>query len=149
MEERDPISSRLRLLFVVGAIAIFLAVPLAHALPAPLLTFVVAAALLTTFFAGLTNPTQYWVAMSDMIIASVACVFFELAAISAYGSSGMDNPAFFVLQLLAVNFLVAFYFAVKTFRGMYIIDESPEPPPAQQHESHFKTPSLTDDTLYK
>ena len=148
MEERDPVGEKLawiftlrhyygdvvRALFLVAAVIIFLGIPLTHALPVSTLTFLIVATLITTFFAGLTNPRQYWVALCDAIIAALGCLFFELVAIQTYSAAGtLLNPAFYVLQVLAVNFLIAFYFSVKTVRGMRVLDdstsESPSSPP--------------------
>ena len=126
-----------RALFLVAAVIIFLGIPLAHALPTPLLTVIIAATLLTTFFAGLTNPRQSWVALCDALIAAVGCLFFELIAIQAYSAAGtILNPAFYVLQVLAVDFLLAFYFSVKTVRGLSVLDTTE---PEEPHHPHTHT----------
>lgn len=116
-----------RSLFLIAAIIIFLMVPFGGSSEPKLAILLIASSIILTLFAGLTNPKTKAVAVIDSVISALGCFIFESLAISAYrASSLMTDTAFFVLQVLAIIFLLALYFSIKTVRGMNQTDDRPE-----------------------
>jgi hypothetical protein len=77
--------------------------------------FEVIGALIAVGFAALTNPHTRWVSVGDAVIAGTG-----VAVYAAWGIFGYDaaNPLSFVLRVaIAVVFLFAFYFSMKTVRA--------------------------------
>lgn len=104
-------------LFLLGAgVLILLTTPFYVNLLPYNVTIEVGAAIAVVVFAALTNPYKRWVIGADAIIAIVGIVAFELAAISAY----LDERyiLFALREGLALLFLFALYFSVRTFRAM-------------------------------
>ena len=104
------------LFLAAGVIMLITLATLKHVLPAGTF-FVIFAILVIDLFAGLTNPTQRWVAMLDMLISLVGLTTFEYHAVIGYTNLG--DALFWVNQSLAIIFFFAFYFATKTLRGMF------------------------------
>lgn len=116
-----------RSLFLLAAIIIFLIVPFGGSSDPELAIILVASSVILTLFAGLTSPKTHVVALIDSFISGVGCFIFESLAVSAYkASSTLTDTAVFVLQTLAIIFLLALYFSVKTVRGMNVKDDRPE-----------------------
>jgi hypothetical protein len=68
--------------------------------------------------AGMTNPRSPRLIQSEALISGIGFVFFEYMAIAAFhASQTFADPVFFLRQLLAVLFLIALYFGVKSVRG--------------------------------
>src|SRR3989344_5145857 len=112
-----------RVFFVIGAALILLLLPfypddIFVSTPAALIAIVI-----FTGAAGLTNPKHAWTWALNMIIASIAFVLFGYSAILSYIKYSAFEPLFWANQTLALNFLLAFYFAIKTMRGMTVPDE--------------------------
>jgi len=78
--------------------------------------------LVLDIIAGLTNPRQKWGAMLDTIVASVGLLGFGNFAVKAYIEYGVFNFYFWENQVLAIVFLFALYFSIKTLRGFYVPD---------------------------
>lgn len=68
--------------------------------------------------AALTNPKKRWTAFVDAVIATYGVIVVESIAIEEFGSSPW--PLFFARELLAIAFLFALYFSVKTIRAMLL-----------------------------
>lgn len=118
-----------RELFLIAAVVIFLYVPFASRLPFAMAALATVATAALIVFAGLTNPRHRVIALIDAAIAGLGCVFFELVAVAAYGAAGtIFSFSFLVAQFLAVDFLAAFYFSIKTVRSMSAGEDPPEPP---------------------
>ena len=109
-----------RKLFILGAIIIMLSLPFfSDLLPVPV--FVSIASILTLgFAAGLTNPTQMWVVIVNTIISASALVIFEYYAVANYLSDSIRYVLSLINQILAIVFLIALYYSVKTLRGMFL-----------------------------
>jgi len=108
----------IRRYFMIAAIAMLISLPFVYQyLPFSLLAGVLSV-LLLGLFAGLTSPVQPWVIKIDAVIAVIGFVLSEVFAIRSY----LNNlPLFFVVnQALALLFLGALYYNVKTIRGMII-----------------------------
>lgn len=66
--------------------------------------------------AALTNPKKRWTAVADAVIAAYGVIVVESFAIDEFSKSSW--PLFFVRELLAIAFLFALYYSVKTIRAM-------------------------------
>ncbi len=117
-----------RTLFILAAIIIFLIVPFGGSSDPQMTVMLIATSIILTLFAGLTSPKTYTVALIDSLISGIGCFIFEILAVGAYQSTTMTETAFFVFQALAIIFLLALYFSIKTARGMNQTDERPEEP---------------------
>ena len=109
-----------RKLFMAAGVIMLISLPFFREfLPVPTLLSL-AAILIVSIVAGLTNPMQRWVMALDSFTALVGLFAFEYYAISRYG----DIPwlLFGTDQLLAIIFFFALYYSVKTFRGTLVSD---------------------------
>jgi hypothetical protein len=70
---------------------------------------------LLVLLAGLTNPREIWVLVVNVVASIAGSIVFEYYAV--FGYRGGDMPYFIVNQVLAVIFLIAVYFSMKTLRG--------------------------------
>ncbi|MEI6345952.1 MAG: hypothetical protein WCO79_01850 [bacterium] len=73
-----------------------------------------------TFAAGYTNPHSRWILMFDSVIAALGLLVFGFHSVtgySDYGMEGLRQILFYTNQVLAMCFLAAFYFSVKSLRG--------------------------------
>ncbi|QSH39379.1 hypothetical protein JXR01_03725 [Candidatus Kaiserbacteria bacterium] len=110
----DPV----RLLFVLASAVWLLALPFfPDLLPFnPLIQ--VFAVVVIIVFAALTNPSKRWVMAYDALIAGIAVVVIESAAINQFEMSSWLE--FAVREVLVVLFLIALYLSLKTVRAMYM-----------------------------
>lgn len=77
--------------------------------------------LLLTILAGLTNPQNKRFIMIDGIVSAAMFLVFEYLAVNAYlAAESLAGDVFYLRQALAVVFLVALYFATKTYRGLFL-----------------------------
>ena len=82
-------------------------------------------ALIIVALAGLTNPLKRWVMWVDTSVAGAGVIIYETLAVVAYREI---NAASFVLaQAIAIIFVVAFYFSMKTLRAMLLNQIGKEP----------------------
>lgn len=109
-----------RQFFLAGAFIMVAALPFVHALIDQPVVFSILAILILVVAAGLTNPKQLSTAILNALIAIAAVIVLELYAISAYGASGIVGLFFWLNQMLAIDFLIALYFAIKTIRGKLV-----------------------------
>ena len=83
-------------------------------------TFSVFAIIAVTFAAGYTNPHSRWILFFDVLVAGFGLLVFgfhSIAGYSTYGMQGVREVLFYTNQVLALSFLAAFYFSVKSLRG--------------------------------
>lgn len=78
--------------------------------------------ILLVMAAGITNPRQRWIVFLDTVFSAIAVFNFEYYAIKFWVPPA-PRAIFITDQLLAVIFLVALYYSVKTLRGMYVDGE--------------------------
>ena len=107
-----------RKMFLAGSLLMVTALPFFYELiPYPVYTTILATVVLIVS-AGLTNPHRLLSVILDVFVSLVAVITFEYY--SVYIASAMPEEKFFFLvnQILAVIFLFALYFAIKTLRGM-------------------------------
>ena len=107
-----------RKLFLAGAALMLVALPFFQSLIPFSLSVSIFAALVIVLCAGLIAPTQKWITALNMLVAAGAIGIFEYYAATAYIAT---HIAFFtVTQILAIIFLAAFYYSVKTVRGTFL-----------------------------
>lgn len=75
-------------------------------------------AVVMIIFAGLTNPKQAWISFVNTVIALLGFIVFEYAAVTNFATT--VDMFFLITQGLALVFLFALYYSVKTVRGFYL-----------------------------
>ncbi len=76
------------------------------------------AAVLIVGFAALTNPFKRGIVMGDAVLTGVGAAIFGTWAFLGYGH--VDSIAFLLRDVIALLFLFAFYFSLKTLRAMIL-----------------------------
>jgi len=109
-----------RVLFFISAIVLIVAQSTGAELPLSTFPTVVLAVVLVVV-AGVTNPAQSGIHWLNALIAIAGTLLFGTSAIDHYraGSSIFDS-SFAYIEALALLFLVALYFTVRTIRGFYL-----------------------------
>ncbi|MGB4076119.1 MAG: hypothetical protein WBK28_00230 [Minisyncoccia bacterium] len=109
-----------RVLFVIGAaillVSQFTPDPFMAPIPALILAVVFVLA------AGLTNPVQLWIQWVNMLLSGGGLVFFGSIALMRYQETGNLFGKNILLIILVLLFLVTFYVAVRTLRGVLMRD---------------------------
>ncbi len=107
----------IRRLFIIGALVMAATLPFFSPIIDKPILFSIMAILVLSVAAGLTSPTSPASALLNTFITLAGVVVFESYAVSQHKIGGIDK--FFVLnQLLALIFIVALYYSIKTLRGM-------------------------------
>lgn len=88
---------------------------LASEMPSALF-FEIGGAIIIAILGALTNPSNRMSMLANAIAAGVGILTYELLALNAYASGAMI--AFVVREAVAVAFLFALYFSLKTLRNM-------------------------------
>jgi hypothetical protein len=106
--------------FLVAALLMLIGLPwfvkyLTVPLPFSLLSIAVLA-----LAAGLTNPVLYWSAIVNVVVSVAGFFVFEAGAVQAYVHYSPESKFFAANQLLAVIFVLALYYSVKTLRGFFL-----------------------------
>ncbi|MFZ2887254.1 MAG: hypothetical protein WA021_05540, partial [Minisyncoccia bacterium] len=81
-----------------------------------ILPFEIGGALIIAILGALTNPKNQLSMLGNAVAAGIGVVIYELLALSLYADGHM--LAFLERELLAVAFLFALYFSLKTLRNM-------------------------------
>ncbi len=106
-----------RVLFVLGAIVLFVAESTGAALPLSLSGAVVAAIILVVA-AGITNPQQYWIHFINELIAILGTLIFAEQAVGYWrASASVLNASYLFTEIMALLSIIALYFTTKTLRG--------------------------------
>jgi hypothetical protein len=105
-----------RKLFLAGAVIMLLSMAFFQTLiPVSVLTSTLII-LILILGAGLIAPLQKWIIVLNVIVAGASVYIFEYYAVDSYLK---NRTSFFVVnELLAIIFLIAFYYVVKTIRSM-------------------------------
>ncbi|MEO8065835.1 MAG: hypothetical protein ABI643_03220 [Candidatus Doudnabacteria bacterium] len=107
----------IRKLFIFAALIIVVGLPFVYGYLGLPITLSLVAALALVIFAALTSPNHKWVIEINAIVSAVALLIFEAYAIRFYN---LQQPFLFVTnEILALLFLVALYYSVKTWRGRF------------------------------
>jgi hypothetical protein len=80
------------------------------------LPFIITAAVVVVALAALTNPKSRFIIMLSSVISGVGLILYEWWALNDYAI--ISSFAFVIRELIAVLFLVAMYFSLKTLRAM-------------------------------
>ena len=83
-----------------------------------LLPVTITGAVILVCLAALTNPRKQWVMVANAAMAGVGLVFAEMIALLSYADEQMI--LFLSHQVLALVFLFALYFSMKTVRAMML-----------------------------
>lgn len=105
-----------RQIFMGSAALMLVSAPfLAGDIPAAL-PFEIGGALVIAILGALTNPARQISMLANAIAAGVGIIVYELLALNAFYSGAMI--AFIEREILAIAFLFALYFSLKTLRNM-------------------------------
>ncbi len=104
-----------QIFMLCGAAMLIFSPFLAASLPAAL-PFEIGGALIVAFLGALTNPARQISMVADAIVAGIGVVTYELLALNAFSSGAMIG--FVEREALAIAFLFAMYFSIKTLRNM-------------------------------
>jgi hypothetical protein len=110
-----------RRLFLAGAFLMALSLPFFWedvSLPLYITIFAVIAA---DVVAGITTPAKFWSNVLNLLASVFAAAIFEYYAVEAYRNIREETYFFLVNQVLALIFLAALYYSVKTVRGVWIL----------------------------
>lgn len=125
-----------RLCFVAAGLLLLVTILVDKELLSLYLTIGVVGVLGMVVLAGLTSPRTFVVLIIEAVVAGLAFIFFEYVAIARYEAvESLDDGIFFLRQALALIFLVALYFSVKSIRGMWFGPDSTE-----IEKSHYDPP---------
>ena len=112
-----------RLFILVGLIILFVLPFFKNFLPVANVIVIIAVVFLGTF-AAMTNPLLPSTNRVNVAIAAIGLVVFENMAVSSYGAVPFEQSLLY--QALAIIFLFALYFGVKTLRAMSLGQITPE-----------------------
>ena len=105
-----------RQLFIAGAAGMLLGAPFYTSSVRVLLPFLVFGALVLVALAALTNPHKKNIMMANAAAAGAGLLIYETWALFNYADGTLLE--FGLRQLLALAFMAAFYFSMKTLRAM-------------------------------
>lgn len=116
-----------RQLFLAAGIIIALSIPFfAHLIPVPNLISL-AVVLVLVFLAGYTSPRKKMVIMIDVLTSALAILVFGNHASLIWSSNHKDWHStifFWMLITLVIIFIFAFYYSVKSFRWMFLKNQT-------------------------
>ncbi|MDO8481597.1 MAG: hypothetical protein Q7S75_00765 [bacterium] len=106
----------IRILFVMTAALIVIAVPVTGNLLPFGTFFEVASAIVLVMLAGFIHPHGRWTIMLNVIVSAIGVLLLETAAVSFYQSDSFW--LFLIREISAIMLLFALYFSIKTLRSM-------------------------------
>ena len=104
--------------FVLGAIIMLVAAPFYTSNLRAELPFVILGALILVALAALTNPHNKSFVVADAVTGGIVVVIYQAWALFDYQSSTWIQ--FGLRELVALIFITAFYFSMKTLRAMLL-----------------------------
>ncbi len=111
----------IRRFFFIIAFVMLATLPFFKAETAVPVAYSVLAIVAVTFAAGYTNPHSRWILIFDSLISLLGLIIFGFHSILGYSKYGMMDGVrhflFYTDHLIALCFLAAFYFSVKSVRG--------------------------------
>jgi len=116
-----------RIFFLLAGIIMLLGLPILNqtiSVPAYISILFV---LSVVFIAGITNPAQRMLSVLDLIVSLVGFIVFEYYSVKVF-AEGSIYFIYLINQAIAILFLLAFYFAVKTVRGFIVPEKKPPLP---------------------
>ncbi len=113
---------RVRKLFLVGALIMVTSLPFLYdVIPQPVF-FSILAIFVLLAAAGLTNPQQVLTSAINVALAIFATGAFEYYAVYASQNFGVGSLFFWANEALAIDFLFASYYSIKTLRGALVLE---------------------------
>ncbi|MBI4121213.1 MAG: hypothetical protein HY457_03085 [Parcubacteria group bacterium] len=110
-----------RTIFLIGSIAVLLSLPLFTRLLTETIIYPATVVAVLVIAAGIANPAQRWTMVLNTIISAGAVAFFEYQALLVSHLPATDDwqQSFLFLEnhVLALLFLIALYYSIKTTRG--------------------------------
>ena len=116
-----------RIFFLLAGIIMLLGLPILNqtiSVPAYISILFV---LSVVFIAGIANPAQRMLSVLDLIVSLVGFIVFEYYSVKVF-AEGSIYFIYLINQAIAILFLLAFYFAVKTVRGFIVPEKKPPAP---------------------
>lgn len=107
-----------RQLFIVAAALMLITAPFYASTLKVELPFEIAGALVLIALAALANPHSKLIMMGNAVVAGVGLVIFQTWALYTYSEASWMQ--FILREVLAVLFLAAFYFSMKTLRAFLL-----------------------------
>ena len=80
--------------------------------------FIIVGALVAACFAALTNPRSSWVSIGSAVLSGAGTIIYATWGIFEYDT--LNPIALMLLLVIAVFFLFAFYFSMKTVRAFLL-----------------------------
>lgn len=109
-----------RFLFMLAAIIMLITLPfLSGKLPVSTYAAILII-LIIGILAGITNPLQKWISVLNAAIAVGGSSAFEYYAVKSLISYQVTTLYFVTNQVLAIVFLFALYYSIKTLRAMFL-----------------------------
>jgi hypothetical protein len=109
-----------RFLFMLAAIIMLITLPfLSSKLPVSIYVAILVI-LIISVLAGITNPLQKWISVLNAAIAVGASSVFEYYAVKSFVNNQVTTLYFVTNQVLAIVFLFALYYSIKTLRAMFL-----------------------------
>ena len=106
----------IRKIFLVCGLIILITLPfLKNNISTPIF-YSVLIILVLAFFAGMTNPRQKEIIVGDVIVSVIAFLVFFYQTVTKF--QGFFDLLFLTNFLLSILFLFAFYWSVKSLRGL-------------------------------
>jgi len=118
---RSPIhyyGDTVRMFFMIAAAVMLVTLPFFYGRIPALFQVLPIAIILLALVAGFTNPRHRAVALANLLIATAGVLLYGAVAVRTYRESGGEDAFFWTSQVLALDFLLALYYASKTIRGM-------------------------------
>lgn len=122
-----------RRLFIAGAAAMLLVAPFLSSFMPITLPFEIGGAVVLIVLAAMINPKNQLVMLLSSIAAAIAIIGNELIAFAAYFDGYFF--IFFGREVIALVFIFALYFALKTVRAMQLGQVGRREPPGEFREA--------------
>jgi hypothetical protein len=110
-----------RRLFLVGAFIMALSLPFFWEDISLPLYITIFAVIVVDIAAGVTTPAKFWSSVLNLLVSILAVISFEYYAVRSYTNIREEAYFFLTNQVLAIIFLLALYYSVKTVRGTWIL----------------------------
>jgi hypothetical protein len=109
-----------RVLFILSATLLLLAITTGANLPLSSVGTIIAAIILV-ITGGITNPEQHMIHWINEGIAILGVLIFGISAINNYrAGASLNNPSYIYTELIALISLLALYYTTKTVRGILL-----------------------------
>lgn len=108
----------IRQLFIAAVVLMLVGAPFYAGALQVQLPFLIVGALMFAGIAALANPHKKWIFVASAVAAGTGFVVYELWALQQYAESSWIQ--FILREVIAIVFLIAFYFSMKTVRAFVL-----------------------------